>query len=168
MVILALCLITTSAVNCFAFDSANEVLGATVFSATQPSANAGDTVDITINVGHNQEKAVDGMYILAVDYDKTSLEYVGADADTALVNSSIMKPSDAYDKDKMTLTLGYTDPPVPEGKLITYKFKIKPEFKGKSIDVGFECLSTANRKQVTWTYITSKITVSCATPTRPQ
>ena len=162
MVILALCLITTSAVNCFAFDSANEVLGATVFSATQPSANAGDTVDITINVGHNQEKAVDGMYILAVDYDKTSLEYVGADADTALVNSSIMKPSDAYDKDKMTLTLGYTDLPVPEGKLITYKFKIKPEFKGKSIDVGFECLSTANRKQVTWTYITSKITVSCA------
>ncbi len=162
MVILALCLIATSAVNCFAFDSANEVLGATVFSATQPSANAGDTVDITINVGHNQEKAVDGMYILAVDYDKASLEYVGANADTALVNASIMKPSDAYDKDKMTLTLGYTDPPVPEGELITYKFKIKPEFKGKSIDVGFECLSTASRKQETWTYITSKITVSCA------
>lgn len=158
MVILALCLITASAVNCFAFD--NEVLGPIEFTASDVSTNAGETFRVKVSVSGDAE--IEALYVLEVKYDESCIEYVGAITNSELITSAAIDPEYSYNPENKTLTLGYTNKIKPNGELITYEFKIKPDSKVTNTEISIQCLATASRNPVTWQVISSNVSVACS------
>ena len=158
MVILALCLITASAVNCFAFD--NEVLGPIEFTVSDVSANAGETFRVKVSVSGDAE--IEALYILEVKYDESCIEYVGAITNSELITSAAIDPEYSYNPENKTLTLGYTNKIKPNGELITYEFKIKTDSKVTNTEISIQCLATASRNPVTWQVISSNVSVACS------
>ena len=143
MVVLALCLITASAVNCFALE---EVLGPVKFSVSGATASIGETFKVKVSVSGNVE--IDQLYVLEFTYDESCVEYVGAITDSALIKSCAT-PDNAYTPETKILVLGYASPIIPNGEMITYEFRVKPGCEVMNTEISFQCLATSNRETVT-------------------
>ena len=155
MVVLALCLITASAVNCFALE---EVLGPVKFSVSGATASIGETFKVKVSVSGNVE--IDQLYVLEFTYDESCVEYVGAITDSALIKSCAT-PDNAYTPETKILVLGYASPIIPNGEMITYEFRVKPGCEVMNTEISFQCLATSNRETVTSQIIPAVITITC-------
>lgn len=156
MVILALCLITANAFNCFALE---EVLGPVKFSVSGATASIGETFKVKVSVSGNVE--IDQLYVLEFTYDESCVEYVGAITDSALIKSCAT-PDNAYTPETKILVLGYASPIIPNGEMITYEFRVKPGCKTMNTEISFQCLATSNRETVTSQTIPAVITITCS------
>lgn len=117
----------------------------------------GSTVELTLKVTGTTK--IDFITVYDFVYDKSVLEFQGISEYGDLVKNCTL-PSNAFDNDTMSFTMGYVSPVTASGTIAVLKFKVKNNVPEKDVTVSYKAVATKDRREVESSAKTSVISIS--------
>ena len=127
------------------------------FELSSSAAVPGSTVELTLKVTGTTK--IDFITVYDFVYDKSVLEFQGISEYGDLVKNCTL-PSNAFDNDTMSFTMGYVSPVTASGTIAVLKFKVKNNVPEKDVTVSYKAVATKDRREVESSAKTSVISIS--------
>ena len=127
------------------------------FELSSSAAAPGSTVELTLKVTGTTK--IDFITVYDFVYDKSVLEFQGISEYGDLVKNCTL-PSNAFDNDTMSFTMGYVSPVTASGTIAVLKFKVKNNVPEKDVTVSYKAVATKDRREVESSAKTSVISIS--------